>query len=49
VAAQLEKAQLTFDVFDNCGVEAPLSAIEELSNTIVNDSYDLLIGVGGGE
>jgi alcohol dehydrogenase len=48
VQSALAKAGIAADVFDKCGIEAPVSIIEELSRTITDGKYDLLIGVGGG-
>lgn len=44
----LNKAGFKADVFDKCGIEAPVSVIEELCRKIKDEKYDLLIGVGGG-
>ncbi|MFH0915511.1 MAG: iron-containing alcohol dehydrogenase [bacterium] len=48
VQAALGSAGLKADLFDRCGLEAPVSAIEELSRKAKDEGYDLLIGVGGG-
>ena len=48
VQASLVSAHLEADVFDGCGVEAPVSGIEQLTQKVKSDRYDLLIGVGGG-
>jgi len=48
VQASLASAQLKADVFDGCGVEAPVSGIEELAKRLKSGHYGLLIGVGGG-
>ena len=48
VTSQLEKAGFKPDVFDKCGIEAPISGIEELAAKVKNEKYDLLVGVGGG-
>jgi alcohol dehydrogenase class IV len=48
VKGALGSAGLVADVFDRCGVEAPVSAIDELSRKAGNEGYDLLVGVGGG-
>ena len=44
----LNKAGFEADVFDGCGIEAPLTIIEGLSRKVKDERYDLLIGVGGG-
>lgn len=48
IKSPLDKAGFKADVFDKCGIEAPVSAIEELSQKVKDEKYDLLIGVGGG-
>ncbi|MFH1833658.1 MAG: iron-containing alcohol dehydrogenase [bacterium] len=48
VQATLDSAGLQADVFDRCGPEAPVSAIEQLSREAIDGGYDLFIGVGGG-
>lgn len=48
VQAPLVAAGFKADVFARCGVEAPVTVIEELRQKIVAEKYDLLIGVGGG-
>jgi alcohol dehydrogenase class IV len=48
VQAALSSAGLDAEVFDGCGPEAPVSAIEELARRVGDEGYDLLIGVGGG-
>jgi alcohol dehydrogenase len=48
VRANLAAAQLEADVFDECGVEAPVSGIEGLVQRVKSGQYDLLVGVGGG-
>ena len=48
VQASLVSAHLEADVFDGCGVEAPVSGIEQLTQKVKSGRYDLLIGVGGG-
>ena len=48
VSSQLEEAGFKPDVYNKCGIEAPVSAIEELASKVKNEKYDLLVGVGGG-
>jgi alcohol dehydrogenase class IV len=48
VQAALGSADLEADVFDQCGPEAPVSSVDELSRKAQEGGYDLLIGVGGG-
>jgi alcohol dehydrogenase len=36
------------DVFDQCGVEAPISVIQRLAEKVRAEGYDLLVAVGGG-
>lgn len=48
VTEPLDAANISYGVYDNCGVEAPLSIINDLAAKVVSESYDLLIGVGGG-
>ena len=48
VKKPLEKSGLTFNVFDRCEEEPPPSIVEELSQIVKTEKFDLLIGVGGG-
>ena len=48
VQAALGSAGLEADVFDQCGPEAPVSSLEQISRKASEGGYDLLIGVGGG-
>lgn len=48
VQAALGAAGVEAAVFDRCAAEAPVSVIEQLTKTIRDGGYDLLIGVGGG-
>jgi alcohol dehydrogenase class IV len=44
----LDASDLTTELFDECGAEAPTSIIEKLSRKAREGDYDLLVGVGGG-
>jgi alcohol dehydrogenase class IV len=48
VQSLLDHAGVMADVFDKCGLEAPVSIIQELSRMTVEGKYDLLVGLGGG-
>jgi len=48
IKASLEKIKCDFNIFDGCLCEPPINAVEELSQAIKDNKYDLLIGVGGG-
>jgi alcohol dehydrogenase class IV len=48
ITAVLEKDGHIFDLFAGCQPEAPLSIVEELTQKIRAEKYDLLIGLGGG-
>jgi alcohol dehydrogenase class IV len=48
VMASLDAAGLSAEVFDQCGAEAPATAIESLARKAREGMYDLLVGVGGG-
>lgn len=48
VKVPLEKAGLSFEIFDGCQEEPPVQLLGELSQKVKAGGYDLLIGVGGG-
>jgi alcohol dehydrogenase class IV len=48
VKAPLEKAGLSFEVFDGCKEEPPIPVLKEIAKKVKEGNYDLLIGVGGG-
>jgi alcohol dehydrogenase len=44
----MEKANLSFEVFDGCKEEPPIPTLREISEKVKEKQYDLLIGIGGG-
>ena len=48
VCATLEENGISHGTFDRCGIEAPMSNINEIVALAKKESKDILIGIGGG-